>query len=568
MNKRLLQVLTTCSALVSATASAETLAEYVSNCKADMSIFNPLPALNCNSGLEFAPNRGGISLERDYVGYVRINDYVDLVFACRWLGGSGAPFATAASVEMLIHARSRGTTCFFAANNPAKTTTGVSTTIVPPDAPGADNYWMQPAALDSFADSGDPAARLRCVGCHAAGPYIASPRIAPFLARFGLLNDGHDTKVGMSSGFSYSAVGSSAFNNPTDPTNSSVFKAWNNVIMMQMNDVDNNGIPDNDCSSACHAVGRQSMVNGLVMSGQSLIPPLKAIIGAVANLDTNNQVIQTIMPPGTYSDYRWINIDTPVQHQGGDTGDLELLQGIQGQYPALTCTNPSFVQAHVVGSDVIFDTSGYADKLRTFNLREGLTCLRAEQTGSHACLDYQTRYKCPSGTLTPWIGNAASGGDDHEERSRTNVANAISAACGSNVAPVAIQARFIIPGTSNIVVIDGPPDRLAQFNSAGLRCNNADNDPQGVGVLCSNYVVRFVCSNAPSPGFSTLNTAHAPGDRQTVLTASTAVVNEGINNQYFTPNGRPSSGLSSRSPISATASCGRYRSATDPGRCG
>ena len=486
MNKRLLQVLTTCSALVSATASAESLAEYVSTCKAEMSIFTPLPALNCNSGLEFAPNRGGISLERDYVGHARITDTTDLVFACRWLGGSsGAPFATAASVEMLIHNRG-GATCYFAANNPTNTTTGVSTTIVPPDAPGADAYWMQPAALDSFAESGNPAARLRCVGCHAAGAYIASPRIAPFLARFGLLNDGHETKVDMTTSFFYRAVGSSAFNNPTDPTNLSVFRAWNNVIMGQMRDVDNNGKPDNDCSSACHAVGRQSMVDGLSMSGQSLIPPLKAIIGAVANLDTNNQVIQTIMPPGTYSDYRWINIDTPVQHQSGDTGDLELLQGIQGQYPGLTCTNPSFVQAHVVGSDVIFDTSGYQDKLRTFNLREGLTCLRAEQTGSHACLDYQTRYKCPAGSpssWTSWISTFASGGDDHEERSRPNVVSAILAACGSNVAPVAIQARFISPGTSNIVVIDGPPDRLAQFNSAGLRCNNADNDPQGVGAI-------------------------------------------------------------------------------------
>jgi hypothetical protein len=537
MNKRLLQVLTTCSALVSATASAETLAEYVNNCKETLGIYTPLPALNCNNGLEFAPNRGGRNLERDYVGYASINDNVDLVFACRWLGSPtapGGPFGTAASLEMLIHGRRNGSTCFFAANNPTNSISGVSTAIVPPDALGADSYWMQPAALDSFADSGDPNARLRCVGCHAAGPYIASRRITPFLARFGLLNDGHDTLADMTTSSPYRAVGSSWFNNPLDPTNQSVFKAWNSVIIAQMNDTDNNGKPDNDCSTACHSIGRRSTVNGLTMQGQSLIPPLRGDIAAVINVDANGRVIQTIMPPGAYSDYRWVNVDTPVEHQRGDTGDLELLQSLQGTSLPLSCTTPSFVQAHVVGSDVIFDTSGYYDKLRTFNLREGLTCLRAEQTGSHACLDYSTRYKCPSGTWTSWISNAVASGDDREERTRTNVVSAITNTCGSNVAPVAIQARFTIPGTTNMVVIDGPPDRLAQFDNFGLRCNNAD---QGIGQMCSNYVVRFVCANAPLPALSTLTTAHSDtAARQTVLTASTAVVNEGINNQYFQLN--------------------------------
>jgi hypothetical protein len=442
---------------------------------------------------------------------------------------------------MLIHGRRNGSTCFFAANNPSNSPTGVSTTIVPPDAPGADSYWMQPAALDAFADSADPAARLRCVGCHAAGPYIASPRIAPFLARFGLLNDGHDTFANMgNNGFHYHAVGSSAYNNPTDSTNTSVFNAWDSVIISQFNDADHNGLPDNGCSGACHSIGLNSTVHTLNLVGVTLIPSLSIDIAAVMNFDQKPtpRVIQTIMSPGTYSDYRWINVDTPVQHQGGDTGDLELLQNLPLNVPQ--CTNPSFVQAHVVGSDVIFDTSGYADKLRTFNLRDGLTCLKAEQTGSHACLDYQTRYKCPSNAWTGWINSTPTNGDDHEERSKPNVSTAIINSCATQ-APVAIQARFTIPGTTNVVVIDGPPDRLAQFNNAGLRCNNADNDLQGIGTLCSNYVVRFVCPNLmPPPGLSTLSTFHndksGNGGKNTVLTASTPFVNDGINNQYFTLN--------------------------------
>ena len=534
MNKRLLQVLATCSALVSTTASAETLGQYVNKCKTDFGILNPLPTLDCNDGVVFAPNRGGINLENDYLGYLPLNDNVDLVFACRWLGGVRNPrFPTAASVEMLIHARRNGSTCFFAANNPTMSTEGVSTTIVPPDAPGADTYWMQPAALDSFQDPFNSAAKLRCVGCHASGPYVASPRIAPFLARFGLINDGHVTTAGLGAGLYYHAVGSDYLGSP-DPSNTSAFKAWDSVIISQFNDTDNNLRPDNACSGACHSIGYKSTVQGISIRGQNLMPPLFADINAVLNLDnmTPQQVIQTIMPPVTYSDYRWVNLDTPVQHQTGDTGDLETLQALQSFYPNFTCSNPSFVQAHAVGSDVIFDTSGYADKLHTFNVPDGLTCLAAEQTNSHACLDYQTRYQCSGGQWTPWINSPSSAPNDHEERTRTNIINTISTTCGRGSA-VGIQARFTIPNTTNVVVFDGPPDRLQYFDKTGLRCNNADNDPFGAGVLCSNYVTRWVCPNVPVQAVSTLNSKHAPGDLQTVLTESTSVANQGINNQTF-----------------------------------
>ena len=89
MKRRLLQVLAMCSALVSATASAETLAEYVDACKSDLGIGTALPALNCNNGLLFAPNHGGQDKTSDKVGYSRITDTVDLVFACRWFFQNG-----------------------------------------------------------------------------------------------------------------------------------------------------------------------------------------------------------------------------------------------------------------------------------------------------------------------------------------------------------------------------------------------------------------------------------------------------------------------------------------------
>jgi len=548
MERRLGQVLAMCSALVSATASAETLAEYVNNCKADMVIGTALPALNCNNGVRFAASRGGGDPTNDFLGYSRITDAVDIAVACRWLGSvtSQNSFATAASVEMLLHNRQTGHTCFFAAKNPLHSNTGVSTAIVPPDdTVNADNYWMQPVDLDSaISPDGDALGRLRCVECHAAGPYIASPRIAPFLARFGLLNNGHDTHVDMNPndmlpGPHYSALGSGPATEPTNPSNPSVFKAWNSIILAQFKDVDGNLRPDNECSTACHAIGLLSTNRLLSLNNRMLIPPLSADIAAVLNIATQvpfgqvGQVIQQIMPPDTYSDYRWVNMDTPTN---GDNSEIETFQRLQQQYPSFVCPSgmpPSFLQARVVGSDVIYDTSGYQDKLRTFNVKDGLTCFSADQTNSHACLDYQTRYRCPQGTnsWTNWLNVTTGQANDNESRTNGIVGAAILSACGFQASPVGIQARFTRPGTTNVIVFDGPPDRLAQFDNLGLRCNNAD---QNLVNTCSNYVVRFVCPNTASTVLTTLRTDHNDEDtKQTFLTESTSIVNQGINNQYL-----------------------------------
>src|ERR1051325_2674223 len=67
----------------------ETFASYVSTCKTQLAFTDAQMAaiassLNCNSATVFAPNPGS-SAVNDFMGYARINDTVDLAFACRWL---------------------------------------------------------------------------------------------------------------------------------------------------------------------------------------------------------------------------------------------------------------------------------------------------------------------------------------------------------------------------------------------------------------------------------------------------------------------------------------------------
>jgi hypothetical protein len=118
--------------------------------------------------------------------------------------------------------------------------------------------------------------------------------------------------------------------------------------------------------------------------------------------------------------------------------------------------------------------------VRTFNLRDGLVCVNADQPAGRQCHDYQTRYLCPNGQFSAWYNTDSPSFDgDHEERSRDQNL------CAS---PVAIQAAVTVSGVQRIV--NGPNDRLAEFDTQGLRCTNS---AQGTGQSCSNYVVRFIC---------------------------------------------------------------------------
>jgi hypothetical protein len=115
----------------------------------------------------------------------------------------GDPFI---SMELLIHNRETGGTCFFGAkdvltgginggNRPIPAPIVAPTNFKPvPGEPGkllADKYWMQPTELNNKklpTDSAHTPANygfVRCVGCHSQGPYIASAQIARDLAGLG-----------------------------------------------------------------------------------------------------------------------------------------------------------------------------------------------------------------------------------------------------------------------------------------------------------------------------------------------------------------------------------------------
>src|SRR3954469_22374898 len=72
--------------LASFAANAETLQAYVQQCQNELH-FNAsdVPALDCHKGVLFAGGPGGNSPIKDYVGYQRFNNSVDLLFACRWV---------------------------------------------------------------------------------------------------------------------------------------------------------------------------------------------------------------------------------------------------------------------------------------------------------------------------------------------------------------------------------------------------------------------------------------------------------------------------------------------------
>jgi len=111
------EVMTSTSPHPKATASltvtvqqGETLNSYVTTCKqqlgfTDADVAAIAGGLNCNKGVLFAPSTNVVN---DYFGYARVNDNVDLAFACRWANNPGTgiktpPFARAVSLELLMN---------------------------------------------------------------------------------------------------------------------------------------------------------------------------------------------------------------------------------------------------------------------------------------------------------------------------------------------------------------------------------------------------------------------------------------------------------------------------------
>jgi Mucin-2 protein WxxW repeating region/Ricin-type beta-trefoil lectin domain-like len=433
--------------------SVEELDDYVATCKTELG-FTSIPQLDCNDGFLFLGNSSPIN---DYVGHHAVNNDVDAVFACRWLTpfGSTEGFTGAQTVEMLVHNRKNGKTCFFASRSDA----AEKAIIKSPTAADADAYWMQPAAVNS---------NFQCVGCHVAGPYIASTAIADELQKFGLLNDGHDTfvldKNGNPVSNAFHVVGST-------------FSQWNDIVRNQ-----HLTRHDQTCAANCHGVGYGSNIPSIMVffSGfnQTLIPSLKGVINS---FDANGE-----MPPRAddqvkgHSDYRWINQDT-VDNEG----DSENFVNAKLKFPELLkyCGEPGLVKAHIVGNNFTFSSNNpFPDKLDRFNLRDGLRCLNSQQADG-SCSNYKTSYLC-DGEWTGWLNrDSPNATGDHEGRASLNI-------CES---PTAIKAKTVVNGVSYEAY--GPSDRLTKFDNTGLVCNNLDQPDD----KCHNYVVHYTsCMDVPN----------------------------------------------------------------------
>jgi hypothetical protein len=472
-------------ALTSLATQAQELQTYVQRCQNELQFrAEEVPALVCKNGVNFADFRP--TAVNDYLVYHRVNDNVDLTAACRWGNFRSSPAnAFFASLELFIHNRQTGGTCYFAAKEQASGVDDrkVSGNIVSPTSfPAANNYWLTPTQLNAKTlpstgpdIHGPPVTTepVRCVNCHAAGPYVASDQIAPTLALYGLLNNGHDTHVNMDGTNYYHAVGSEHYSNPH--TRNHAFGMWNSIIR-------GNNDNGSDCSTGCHVVARNSTIGTLSMPFDSATL-LQSIQHVIWYLESTGKMY----PTDPASPYRWINRDQP-----GDGDDVETFTASKIRFPIAQygCGNPTNLEAHAVGSDVNFTTSELAslpDKVRTFNLRDGLTCLNSDQQNGRRCFDYQVSYRCNTRavTWTPFYNKDIVGTDDGDREDRSKSIAEATTFCGHT--PVGIRAQALVNG-SPTTAVNGPNDRLAQLIPPGLVCRNSE---QGANQRCSNYVVRF-----------------------------------------------------------------------------
>lgn len=501
---------------ITANAASE-LQNYVQQCESELQFSaSQVQPMNCNNGVHFA-GAGSITLVNDYLLYQQVNDNVDLVAACRWIDLndpiSSYNTTRAASIELIIHNRQNAETCFFQAKDTYTDISfprrAVATAIVSPTNfspfhsstnPNADDYWQSPTALnnklmlsDRTVDAnGVPTAMdpVQCVGCHSQGPYIASQDIVRYLARYGLLNDRHDTATNLGSPAKhYHAVGSIStppYNNlPVFPA----FQNWDNIV------ASNDSNPVYPSCAVCHALASNSQIGSLFDANGDSTRVLPSIQSDIVNLMSSGD---PAMPPyQDASEYRWINLDNPAD--GVETENFaDAIGASNTPVPLLLsgCAAPGNLEAHAVKvpTELSFSTSELAqlpDHLRTFNLKEGLVCLNSDQEGGRPCNNYKVRYLCAddgmSETWSGWYDHFPLADGDHEERYRA------SGACGGN--PLAIQAEVTANGVTADVM--GPNDRLARFSPYGLTCNNADQ----VDGKCSNYVVRYEACNTPPSSY-------------------------------------------------------------------
>lgn len=511
-------------ALFSVGAFAQTeLQTYVQRCQNEVQFSAAdVPNLNCNDGVGF--DTGGKSPINDFLVYHRVNDNVDLMAACRWGDDFVPPFKeheSFVSLEMMITNRANGATCFFAAREQESLSGRVSTAIVSPtNFPAANNYWLSPTELndkvvpsDHNLDGGfvhtDP---IRCVGCHAGGAVIASQRIAPYLARFGLINNRRDTLADFSRPNSFRVVGS---NHHLDPNSGNhPFKAWNSIIYQ-------NNQYSGTCSASCHTLASHSQIGSLTIPDNFGFEVLPSIQRDIAQLIGSRG-----MPPNAEdSPYRWINLDTPGNGIETESFADAKASNTPPPTPQLlnSCAAPGELEGRAVGVPDYswFSTTRLAsipNRLRTFNAKEGLVCLNSDQDPGNSCRDYQTSYLCGDEWTFPENRDSPNTGDgDREPR-------AGATACAN---PLAIKAVYN-DGTGNVEVI-GPTDRLWRISPYGISCRNSDQ-PDG---RCSNYVVRYRnCTSAPTSRQAHLVNVY--GGRQ--LTATGGANNAPAKAQPYTPS--------------------------------
>jgi len=466
-------------------AQAETLAQYVSACRTQLNIptTTTLSTMDCYDGDLFAQG-GEIS---DYFGHRKVTDQVDLAFVCRWIKGSKAAREGAISVEATLHNRQNGKTCFFSAIDsiPPNAESKVPSMVISPLATNASTYWTTPDEVNQ---------KLRCVSCHVSGVYIATPRIVPFLSKQGLVNNGHDTSSNVTSGdlASPNPTASEKYRAVvTPPPAVSAFANWNSL---------KHSYASTSCSGGCHTIGSNSPqqfdITASRKGPETVLPGIESQLSMIGNAGA--------MPPSQFdSHYRWINLDT-----AGDGSEKENFADAMNATSLLVPNialpdwspcgangTPTYMEAHAIGvhPDNAFTTDSVlwlTEKLRTFNAKDGLSCVNADQDSGVRCRDFDVSYLCPNGNWTNFYNRTVNTGqnDDNELRN-TAINNLINATCGTGVKPLGIKARFYVDTRGGPVpqYVGGPADRLARFSQFGLTCNNADQ-PDG---QCNNYTVRY-----------------------------------------------------------------------------
>lgn len=451
MFQRLVLGLAVC--LASPVFAQSALESYVARCKSQLG-FETLPRFDCR-GENFRPRTSQRHFQEtnDWVNYRRVTNAVDAVFACRWVQNDEGK-SRAATGEMIVHNRYTGDTCFFELKEDDEEEGPIkipSTNPVSPTDPKASTAWED---LGRFNRVG---AKI-CTECHAAGPYIASPQIVGALAKFGLINDGHDTLNER-----YAAViPGTDYKDPVlqrrfrDPLDNATLNCASGCHMVANRPQDVAGCgPDHPLWETCES---PTAVNNVLMPG------INVVINDIAK--------KNVMPPTSQtSNYRWINRSTPYS----TAMDRETLAGLRRVYPQLTCANPSYMQIRRVGSGVVLNSNDLPDKLKYFNLQDGLVCENDQYSGAR-CRDYSTRYKCGE-EWTEWKNHSPNASGDYEQRSKfTGCEN-----------PSDIQAMY--RNGDQYEVVYGPRDRLQAFTQEILECrNNQQDDGQ-----CSNYSVRFIC---------------------------------------------------------------------------